>query len=96
MIVHHADGLHVGVHDRTADELEAALFEVLAQCIRLLRCGGQVFHACNAILNRPPADEAPNVLVKSAELFLNFEKATGIVDGGCDLEPIADDAFIVQ
>jgi hypothetical protein len=30
MIVHHADGLHVGVHNRAADELEAASLQVFA------------------------------------------------------------------
>ena len=41
VVVHHADGLHVGVDDRAADELEAALFEVLAQGVGFLRRGGQ-------------------------------------------------------
>jgi hypothetical protein len=31
VIVHHADGLHVRVDDRRADEGEAALLEILAE-----------------------------------------------------------------
>ena len=37
VIVDHARGLHVRVHDRRADELEAALLQVLAERIRLRR-----------------------------------------------------------
>src|SRR5262249_8024408 len=35
MIVDHTRGLHVGVADRRADELEAALLQIFAQRIRL-------------------------------------------------------------
>jgi hypothetical protein len=31
MIVDHADGLHVSIHDRAANELEAAMFKVFAE-----------------------------------------------------------------
>ena len=37
VVVDHADGLHVGVDDRAADELEAALLEVFAQRVGFLR-----------------------------------------------------------
>ena len=34
MIVHHSDGLHVGVDDGRADEVESALLEVFAEGVR--------------------------------------------------------------
>src|SRR4029079_19289921 len=37
VIVHHPGGLHVRVDDRAPDELEAALLEILAERVRLLR-----------------------------------------------------------
>src|SRR4030066_2424088 len=42
MGVHHAGGLHVGVADGGADELEAARLEILAQGVGLRRAGGDV------------------------------------------------------
>ena len=41
VIVYHADGLHVGVHDRAADEFEAAVFKVFAKGVGLFCCDGQ-------------------------------------------------------
>ena len=34
MVVHHADRLHVGVHDRASHKLKTALFEIFAQRVR--------------------------------------------------------------
>jgi hypothetical protein len=33
VIVYHADGLHMGVHDRRTNETESAMLEVPAECI---------------------------------------------------------------
>jgi len=33
VIVYHADGLHMGVHDRRTNETESAMLEVTAECI---------------------------------------------------------------
>ena len=80
VVVHHADGLHVGVHDRAADELEAALLEILAERVGFFRGRGQLLHAVEAVLNRPAIDEAPDVFVERAELFLHIEKQAGVGD----------------
>src|SRR5437899_11001185 len=42
----------------------------------------------------PVICEAPDVLIKAAELFLNLEEATRVGDGAFDFQAIADDAFI--
>lgn len=41
VIVYHADGLHVGVHDSATDEFEAAMFKVFAESVGLFCCDGQ-------------------------------------------------------
>lgn len=43
MVVDHPHRLHVGVDDCAADELKAALFEVLAQRVGLGELGGTCF-----------------------------------------------------
>src|SRR5439155_21228629 len=44
----------------------------------------------------PVTGEAPNVLIKAAELFLHFEKTPRVGDGAFDFQAIADDALIVH
>ena len=85
MIVDHADGLHVRVHDRAADKLEAALLEVFAEGVGFLGSCRQVLHTREPILNRLAAHETPNVLVKRAKFFLNVKKLLGIRDCSRDL-----------
>ena len=40
------------------------------------------------------SDEVPDVPVESAELLHRFQKCLGVLDGGVDLQAIADDAWI--
>src|ERR1044071_8470990 len=71
VVVHHAHGLHVRIADRRADELEAALQQVLAEGVRL-----RGFHRHLASLehDRLAADEAPDILVEAAEFLLHGEQ----------------------
>src|SRR6476469_4824690 len=91
VVVDHADSLHVGIDDRAAYEFEAALLEVLAERVRLLRRGRQVLHVREAVLNWFAADETPDVFVERAELFLHVEKSLGIRNCRGNLQPIAND-----
>lgn len=43
VIVDHSSGLHVGIHDGGADELEAALAEVFAEGVGDVGAGGDIF-----------------------------------------------------
>jgi hypothetical protein len=46
------------------------------------------------VLDRPAADEAPDVLVETAELLLHRQDRAGVGHGGGNLQPVADDAGI--
>src|SRR3989441_9190389 len=91
VIVNHADRLHVRIADGRADELEAALEQILAQRIGLRRLHRDLVAAINP---RPAADEAPDVGVEAAELFLHGEERLCVGDAALELEAIAYDAFI--
>src|SRR5262245_1900434 len=52
MVVHHAHRLHEGVHDRGADELEAALLQVLGQRVGHFGARRDVALAAAAALQR--------------------------------------------
>ena len=43
MVVDHSRGLHVGIADRRADELKAALLEVLAERVRFWAGSREIF-----------------------------------------------------
>src|SRR5262245_5478874 len=93
VVVGHADRLHVGVHDRRADELEAALQQVLAQRVRLRRLRGDLASLED---DRLAADEAPDVGVEAAEFLLHGEKGQRVGFRRPDLEAIPDDAGIAH
>src|SRR5436190_13645184 len=94
VVVHEARGLHVGVHDGRAYEGEAAPLQVLAQRVGLARARRNLAHALPAVALRLAADEAPDVRVEGAELLLHLQERTRVLDGGADLEPVADDAGV--
>src|SRR5258706_3869916 len=93
VVIRHPDRLHVGVADGRADELEAALEQVLAQRIGL---GGLDRDLAAPEHDRLAADEAPEVGVEAAELLLHGEKGFRVADGALDFQPIADDPRILQ
>src|SRR6185503_1443609 len=90
VVVDEARRLHVRVDDRRADELEAAALEILRERVGLLARRGHVALLAPAIHDRLVADEAPNVTVEGAELFLNLEEAARIRDGCFDFLAVAD------
>ena len=71
VIVHHAHGLHERVHDRGADEFEAAPLQILCQCIGLRAARGHLPPAAPAVLHRAVFDEAPDVARETAEFLLH-------------------------
>src|SRR5579864_110921 len=96
VIVDHPGRLHESVNDGRPDEAEAALFEVLADRIRERRAAGHLLHAATAALQRLPVDETPQVGIERAEFAPDAEKGAGVVDGGLDLQPVADDAGVAE
>jgi len=85
----------VRVADRRADELEAALLQILGQSVgfRRGRLHGFSGHTVG-IAQGSIAREAPDVSIKAAELLLDFQEASGIGDGAVDLQAIPDDAGV--
>ena len=96
VIVHHTHGLHVGVADGAAHELETSPFQVLAQSIRFKAFGGDFPDRLPSILFRLIPNESPDIVVKRAELVLHKQKQFRILDGSLDLQRVADDPGILQ
>ncbi len=74
MVVDHAGSLHVGIHDRGTDEMEAATDQVLAERLSRGRLGGDLGEAAPGVVQRRAADEAPDVGVEAAELLLDCQE----------------------
>ena len=72
MVIDHAGGLHMGIDYRRSDEFEATLFEIFTQGVRLAAGGRIIFQCFKTIDDRLAANEAPDVGVKVAELFLDL------------------------
>src|SRR3954464_9035575 len=96
MIVDYSHRLHEGVADGRADELEAALEEILAKGVGLGGLRRHLAGAAPAVDDRFAADEAPDVRIEAAELALHGEKRLGVADGRVDLQPVAHDAVVLH
>src|SRR5579859_2036130 len=94
MVVDHSRGLHQRVANRGADEAEAALRQVFAQCVGLFRARRNL--ALPGVLFRFAIDKAPDVRVEAAKFLLRLQERTGVADGGSDLQAIADDAGVSE
>src|SRR3989454_5730759 len=95
VIVHHAGRLHVRVTDRRADELEAALLQVLGQGVGLRRGRPDGFSSHPiAVAHCPVAREAPDVPIETAVLLLHVEKPPRVGDGRFDFQAITDDTRV--
>ena len=71
MVIDQTNGLHMGIHDRAADEFETALLQVLAQRVGGGGRGRKIFQLAPPILDRSPLDELPDVIVETPERFLD-------------------------
>src|ERR1700733_6467052 len=69
MVVDHADGLHEGIDDGRAAELEAALRQFLGHGARHRRLCRNLSHSAIAVDLRLAVDEAPQQLGKARTLF---------------------------
>jgi len=96
VIVDHAYGLHEGVADGRSHELEAAAQQIFAHGVGLGCSRGKRPKRPPFIHFRLPADELPDVLIETAELFLDSEESFGIFDRGRNLQLVANDARIAK
>src|SRR5262249_18560344 len=96
VVVDEPDGLHERVADGRPDEAKAALLQVLAYrpglgCLR------------RDLAERPPladdrlaVDEAPEIGVEAASVGAHLEHALRVVHRRLDLQPVADDARVLE
>ena len=96
VIVDHAGGLHMGVADGRADELEAALVQILTQRIGFRAGGRIILQSAESVDHGRMINEAPDIGRKAAEGCLYVKKPLGIGDGRMDFLPVADNAGVLQ
>src|SRR6267378_798989 len=96
VIVDHARGLHEGVANGRADEAETALLQIFAEDVGFGGLCREAFVGFPGVLFGLTADEAPNVSVKRAEFFLNFQEGAGVADGGVNFKEVANDSSVAE
>src|SRR6185437_3854449 len=75
---------------------EAPLFEVARDPVAQLGAGGHLAARPPAVDDRAAADPVPEIAAEGAELLLDGEKSLCIGHRGVDLQPVADDAGILE
>ena len=96
MIVDHSSRLHVCVHDRATDKLEAALLEVFGERIRLFGCPRNIRVFTKFVLLRFAIHKLPDVIAEPIVFLLYVEKRFCIRYGRIDLLPVSDDARVLK
>ena len=96
MVIHQAQGLQVGVHDRGPHEGEAPLLERLAQGLGLRGHGRNLRQGARMVHLRRPAHEGPQEGVEAAEFLLHRQEGAGVLPGGEDLQAVAHDSRILE
>ena len=94
VIVHHADGLHEGVADRGADELEAAAEEIFAHSVGLRGVGGNLLRLRQAFRRGWPSTNCQMILIERAEFRANPKNGLSHWHRRSDFKPVANDAGI--
>src|ERR1700694_4274622 len=96
MVIHQSGGLHEGVADGRADEVEAALFQILAHRVRFRSARRNSLPQPPRVHSRFAPDKLPDVAVERAELLLDLEKCLGVLYRRSHLQPVTDDPLIAQ
>ena len=81
MIIDHADRLHVGVDDGGADEIESALFQVLADGFGERGEGWDFAEVFPVVDDGGVVDPAPEVVVERAAFLDQLENGNRIAAG---------------
>jgi hypothetical protein len=95
VIVDHAHRLHERVANRRTDEAKTALLQLLAHRHAHGLGMFQGYRSCG-MRKWLSFDETPDEFVETSELFLSFEERLCVLDGGVDLQAIADNAFVLH
>src|SRR5204863_9440639 len=96
VVINHPDGLHEGITDRRADELETALEQVAAERIGFGGLRRQNLEGSSAIHNRRAADKAPEIRVEAPALIAHRQERLRVASGAFDFQTVSYDARILQ
>src|SRR4051812_44164787 len=96
MVIDHANGLHVSVTDGAADEIEAALLQVLAQCIGRRGARGNLFWRLPRILYRLAVYETPKISIEAPEQLLDLQEGTCITYCGLDFQAVTHNVGVLH
>jgi hypothetical protein len=80
VVIHHADRLHMCVHDGAAHECKTSLLQVEAQFIGNFRGLGNLPDIFPVIYDRFAVDKSPDIMVEGAEFVPDFQEFQCIVD----------------
>lgn len=94
MVVDHAGRLGRRGDDRRADEFEAVGEEILREGVALGVCVGMSAEVAMIDDGVVVGDEAPEVAVEGAELFLHGEEGARVADWRRRFQAVADDAGV--
>src|SRR5258707_1167730 len=94
MVVHQPRGLHEGIADGRADEVEAAFLQILAHLVRFRSARRNSLPQPPGVHSRCATDKLPDVAIERAELPLYRQKCSGVLYRRSHLQPIADDPLI--
>src|SRR5512133_3772258 len=96
MVIHNACCLHEGIADSRSHECKSSLFQVFADGIGKGSPCREFSKRFPPVNNGFSAAESPDVIVKAAELFLNFQECPGIGDGRPYFQTVSNDAGIIH
>src|SRR4051812_32750120 len=96
VIVHHPDGLQVGIDDRRTNEREAALLQVKADRVGELGARRHVTVCGKTILDGSASGELPLVAREATKFCLNCSKSARILDRGGQLCAVPDNAGVAE
>ena len=91
MVINHADGLHIGIHNGWSDKGHAPFFQIFGQSFGFGRLRGHIFRLDPMIDFWHSADKAPQIRIKRPEFLLNLPENSRIPARGKNLQTIADD-----
>ena len=68
MIIHHPNGLHIGIDDGAADKPESAPLQVFRERVALRRVGRDLTEALPAVDEGAAPDKLPDIGIERADL----------------------------
>src|SRR5437899_4145411 len=96
VVVDQPSSLHERVTDGRADEIEAALLQILAHRVRFRSARRNSLPQPPGVHSRFATDKLPDIAIERAELLLYRQKCLGVLYGRSYLQPVADDPLIAQ